>query len=74
VCRAAEDYWRQLFAQLPCRPLEHGLAEWGTTTHLGDDGGNIFAADDLAARRAIVVVMVRRLNADASPRGVSFQR
>ena len=62
VCRAAEDYWRQLFAQLPCRPLEHGWTEWGTTTYLDADGGNIFAADDLAARRGIVIVMVRSLN------------
>lgn len=47
---------------MPCRPLEHGWAQWGTTTYLDDDGGNIFAAEDAIARRGIVVVMLRSLN------------
>jgi hypothetical protein len=62
VCREAEEYWRQLFAKLPCRPLEHGWTEWGTTTYLDEDGGNIFAAKDDAARRGIVIVMCREID------------
>ena len=62
VCRAAEEYWCQTFANLPCRPLEHGWAQWGRVSHLDEDGGNIFAADDIAARRGIVIVMLRSLN------------
>ena len=30
VYRAAERYWREKFAALPCRPLENGCSDWGT--------------------------------------------
>lgn len=62
VCRAAEEYWRQLFTKLPCRPLEHGWTQWGTTTYLDETGGNIFAAQYDEARRGIVVVMCREID------------
>ena len=62
VCRAAEEYWRQWFAKLPCRPMEHGWTERGTTTHLDEDGGNIFAAEDEKARRGIIMVMCRSID------------
>jgi hypothetical protein len=66
VCREAEVYWQHKFAQLPCRPFEHGWREWGTTTYLYEEGGgNIFAAQHAQARRGLVVVMWREMQTTA---------
>ncbi len=62
VCRAAEEHWRELFASIPCRPLEHGWTEWGTKTFMDEDGGNMFAAKDDAARRGVGIVMCRAVD------------
>lgn len=57
VCEAARGRWRQLFAALPCRPMEHGWTEWGRKAVHGSEGSvNIFGAKNDELRRGIAIV------------------
>ena len=56
VCQAAQDHWRAVFAALPCRPLERGWTDWGTKIYVDRTGANIYAAQNAAARRGVMIV------------------
>ncbi|GFE80216.1 hypothetical protein GCM10011487_22160 [Steroidobacter agaridevorans] len=58
---AAERYWRERFAALPCDPFANGWEDWGTSgvRVIADESCNIYGAVHRADNRGIVIVMCK---------------
>ena len=62
VCQAARAHWRQLIANLPCRPMEHGWADWGKKVHVDESGADIYSTKNDEARRGVMLVQCVEIN------------
>lgn len=78
---AAERYWRERFAALPCDPFANGWEDWGTpgVRVIADESCSVYGAVHQTHQRGIVIVMckpseaIQRLTAWTATWGEGWQ-